>query len=374
MTAPLRVLHVVEASFEGVGQHVIDLCTWQAGQGWTVDVAWCPDRSTPRFRGDLDTAGCRRTYRLADGSSSPRSLLLTLRDLHRLVKKNGPYDIVHGHSSWAGAWVRLLPGPHRTAYTPNALVTMSDKFSSRSSAVFGRIEQMLARRTDLLIYVSDTEQRHGHALRLRPHEEAVVPNGIQLVPTPTQTQARETLGLDAGRTVVGFVGRLDHQKGVDVLLDAFEEAFADDPEVDLVLIGDGPLRDDLERQSADSLTAQRTRFLGRQPGQVSMPAFDVMAVPSRYEGFPYVVIEGLWAGRVLVVSDQASADALIDNGETGILVSPSKKDLAVALRTAVDLTPEDRARIAGNAHRRASQFSVQAMAEQTAAAYRLILD
>ena len=150
-----------------------------------------------------------------------------------------------------------------------------------------------------------------------------VPNGVP-TPVPTHPAAHRTDG-----PVVGAVGRLDRQKGLDVLVRAVAEL----PDVQLVLVGDGPERTALEQLGRDLGLGTRLHITGWVEDPRSwLAGLDVMALPSRFEGLPLVLLEAMHAGLPVVATGVGSIpDALIDR-ETGLLVPP---DDAAALREAL---------------------------------------
>jgi len=149
--------------------------------------------------------------------------------------------------------------------------------------------------------------------------------------------ARKALGLSASARVIVYVGRLVAEKGLRELLAATDEASAKFPEIEVVLIGDGPLRAEL----ATAIAAQpnpRVRLEGMQPPQVVaqwMTASDLVALPSYSEGHPNVLVEALACGRPIVATNVGGIPEVVD-ASSGILVAPrDAKALAVAIEQAL---------------------------------------
>jgi len=161
----------------------------------------------------------------------------------------------------------------------------------------------------------------------------VIPNGVDVsrfrpVETPSEDRAVR----------VGFVGRLVHQKGVDVLLKAVALL---DPALPFVvdIVGDGAERQELESLGASLGVAHRVRFLGWKSSE-ELPelyrCMDVLALPSRDEGMPNVVLEAMATGLPVVATKVAGTEELVHDGETGLIVPPEDHQaLAEALRRAV---------------------------------------
>jgi glycosyltransferase involved in cell wall biosynthesis len=143
-------------------------------------------------------------------------------------------------------------------------------------------------------------------------------------------------GLEGCRVLL-FVGRLARVKRVDRLLRGFASIASSLPDCRLVIVGDGPERDDLEELSRTLGVAQRSLFVGRQEG----PDLDawyllasVLALTSEFERYGAVVNEALLAGVPVVCSSVAGAQVLVRDGSTGAVLDASNPhSLAVALQS-----------------------------------------
>jgi len=207
----------------------------------------------------------------------------------------------------------------------------------------------------------------------------VVPNGIDLARlppfTPDRTAARRAAGFDPGRRLVAQVGRLAPQKDWPTFLRAAARVAPAAPDVDFVAVGEGPLRGELETLVHDLGLGPRVCFLGlRNDVPALLAGADVLALTSRYEGFPNVVVEAMATGAVVVASDVGGCRELVVPDETGLLVPPGNP-AAVAdavLRLLHD--PARAARMALAARRRIErEFDVHRMAARTAAVYERLL-
>jgi glycosyltransferase involved in cell wall biosynthesis len=123
----------------------------------------------------------------------------------------------------------------------------------------------------------------------------------------------------AAGPIVGAVGRLAFQKGFDVLLHAMRDIEA----ATLVIIGDGEERDQLESLATRLGVAERTIWAGWDDDvRPEVRSFDVFVLPSRFEGFPLVVLEALLAEKPVVATDVGSVGEAVIQGETGLLIPP----------------------------------------------------
>jgi colanic acid/amylovoran biosynthesis glycosyltransferase len=152
------------------------------------------------------------------------------------------------------------------------------------------------------------------------------------------------------------VGRLDVQKGQLLLLEAVARLRDAGLEVELELIGDGPLRADLERAAGQLGISDRVRFAGwlsteEVAGRIA--GARAFAMASLAEGLPIVVMEALALGRPVIATDVAALSELVEPGATGWLVPPgSVAPLADALRAAADAPGAELERMGAEGARR----------------------
>lgn len=173
-----------------------------------------------------------------------------------------------------------------------------------------------------------------------------------------------------GRRIV-FVGRLVRQKGVHTLVRAMEHLRARDATV--LLAGDGPERDSLQRSAAASGSGSRLKIMGFMAHE-EVPAVlahaDVLVLPSVYEELGSIVVEALHSGVPVVASRTGGIPDAIVDGDNGLLVPPEDP---VALAAAIDRILEDEhlaRRLSAAAHRRAARYDWNVLAANVLDVYR----
>jgi glycosyltransferase involved in cell wall biosynthesis len=382
----LEVLHVVEATTAGVGRHVLDLCGHMRQAGLDVTVA-CPQ---VRERAMRDTAFVDR-LRAAGVMVVDVPMrygvhpLLDSRDYGRLVRlmRYQDFDVVHAHSSKAGVLGRLAAQRCRVpavVYTPNAFAFLGARDRFRRW-LYRSVEQWLGRTmTDMLICVSRSEMALARQWAIVPAGHSVtIENAIdasQYAPASSLAEAKLALGLDPDRLVVGYVGRLAAQKGLEVLVQAAQRMLASSEGVQFLLVGEGEL-ERATRQMVQSLgLADHVWFPGyRTDIPRVLAALDVFVLPSLYEGMPYTLLEAMAAGRAIVATDVAGNRDLVRHGETGLLVPPRQaRALADAITYLVSF-PEERRRLSNAAFEAAgARSSPDQMARQVIEVYAGILE
>ncbi len=356
----MKILHIVEASFAGVGRHVLDLSGGEAALGHDVHVAFSPVRESGSFRSErLDLARVQFhpvPMQRSPGPGDMRALIA----LERLRRRLRP-DVIHTHSTKAGLLGRALPGGGAIRlHTPNAPYSMNPLMSDRSRASVGRLEKVLGnRRTGAVLAVSPEEVDHLTSIGVDAAKVRLVPNGLDPLPIADRDDVRRVLGIPLTARVIGFVGRFDDQKDPLRLIDAFER-LAGHENAHLVMVGDGPLHREARDRVGEGASADRIHLLGEQPGAWSMAAFDVFALPSRYEGFPYVLLEAAAHGLPIVTTRDAGASQLVVDGISGWMIPSMDTDrLTSALQTALDCEHPDA--IGAEAREQGRQFTVSSM-------------
>ena len=134
---------------------------------------------------------------------------------------------------------------------------------------------------------------------------------------------REEYGLSPDSQIVGCVARLEAEKGHRTLLEAWPAVLARVPEARLLVVGEGSLRDDLERQAAQLGIADRVVFAGRRDDIPAVTAaLDVAVLPSYREAQGLVVLEAMALSRPIVASNVGGIPEMIEDGVSGLLVPP----------------------------------------------------
>jgi glycosyltransferase involved in cell wall biosynthesis len=152
------------------------------------------------------------------------------------------------------------------------------------------------------------------------------------------------------------VARLAPEKGIPVLLEAFAPLAHERPDLQLVIVGDGRERGELERLAQRLHIEHAVEFLGYQDAVESiLVTLDLFVLPSLTEGIPLALLEAMGAGLPAVATAVGGVPEVIENGVSGVLVPPNDP---LALRTAISSLlehPDDRARIGANAVRRVQE-------------------
>jgi glycosyltransferase involved in cell wall biosynthesis len=248
-------------------------------------------------------------------------------ELVRLIRRLRP-QIVHASSSKAGVLGRLAAF---AAGVPVRIFTVHGwAFSARSglaSAAYRWADHVASRATTMTICVSEHERLRGiGAGTCRPDRTTVIPNAVDVAAAPRAMHERPLPRLVA-------VGRLKAPKDFSTLVRAVA-VLSPESFDDVLIVGEGPDRPELERALSFRGLDRRIRLLGERADVPALLAdADVFVLSSRSEGLPLSVLEAMAAGLPVVASDVGGVHELVVGGETGLLVRPGDPDeLAAALR------------------------------------------
>jgi glycosyltransferase involved in cell wall biosynthesis len=239
------------------------------------------------------------------------------------------------------------------------------------------IDRRLAKYTDAIVVNSRGVQTFYEQQGIARQKLRLIYNGVEKAPAPTISREAllAELELPPDARLVGAVGRLWPQKRVKDLIWATDLLHVIRNDAHLLVIGDGPQRDVLERYARQCQIADHVHFLGtRNDVPRLMPHFDLLWLASGFEGLPNVVMEAMATGVPVVASDIAGTNELVVSGETGFLVPLG--DRAAYARCAHKILEDTalRARLgAAGRQRIESKFSVDAMVAAHAALYRELL-
>ena len=361
--AGLKVCLISETLHAGVGRHIVDTISALSERGHEIHLLYSPVRLEPAFLATL----ARQPNVVCRAVMMPRAIGLSdvtaFSQILSYVRENGPFDIVHGHSAKGGGYARLLKlfGRHRVLYSPHAFITSSPVLGLPKRAVYHGIETVLSRLTDRLVCCSSAEQWHARQFGFSADRLSVIANGGSPVETERRDTIREGLGLSGNDVVVGFVGRMEEQKAPERLILVARRLLPELPHLRFLMIGDGPKRPALESDLRQAGLSERVLWLGAIDARRYLPAMDVFAMCSLYEGFAYVMLEALFAGLPIVSTPVGGTREGIFDGINGFIVPQGDLDhMARAIRdlaTDADL----RSSMATASRQRAQQFTIPRM-------------
>jgi glycosyltransferase involved in cell wall biosynthesis len=383
---PIRVLRVIaRLNIGGPAIQAISLTALMQDRGYATRLVRGSESADEGTMDDLAqrmgveptlVASMRRDPGPGDGRA--------LAELVRLLRRDRP-ALVHTHAAKAGTLGRaavMLAFPRRRPVVIHTFHghSLTGYFSSRTARLYTRIERFLARRTDVLIAVSDEVRADLVGLGVAPaHKFEVVRLGLDLSGftddadrAARRAAVRAEWGVGQDEDVVTLVARLVPIKRVDRFLDT-AALLRDRPNTRFVVVGDGELRAQLQASAPAQALGDRLVWAGfrRDVPDVCF-ASDVVVLTSDNEGTPVSLIEAQAAATPVVSTNVGGVRSVVLDGETGFLAD-EPADLAAHIRSLLD-DGERAARMAarGREHVLAT-FGVERLVDDLDRLYRRLL-
>lgn len=214
---------------------------------------------------------------------------------------------------------------------------------------------------DHVVYVTQNLRSMFHA-DSRTRRNSVVYNAIPDVSADPDTDASD---IDRSAFNLGIIGRISEVKGHRVLLSALAE-LTDLPDIRVNVIGEGPLRGELEDYCRNHNLVEKVKFLGFKSNVHNYTsALDVLVMPSLHEGLPYTLLEGMYLKVPIIATDVGGLKEILDDRIDALLVEAGNdKALSRAIRYLHD-NENERKRLAENAYTKVCRdFNISKMARE----------
>lgn len=362
-------------AFAGAENHLFELMRGQRAAGLDVELMMLIIHDGPRLttkaeelaaegivvkRFVYDRSSFARLGRSAWVTQLPRLVELMRPRVHRIIHTHQPHASQLGRLAawWAGARAIVDSVHNDEPFFANPTwrlrLRLLDRITGLTIAISQRVKTMLV---------------EGAGLRADRIE--VISYGIAEPSRVDPVAARAALGLPGDAFVVGFVGRLTPQKDVPVLL----RAMVGIEGAHTVIVGAGDDEASLKVEAA-RLNLNNVHFLGGRPNAAHlMPAFDVFALPSKWEGLGLVLLEAMVRGVPIVASRGGAIPEVLLDGELGLL---SEVGDVAGFRTNIErlrADPDLRRDFAARGYAAAQEhYTVSAMVQRTSAVYRRVLE
>ncbi|MBI2482105.1 MAG: glycosyltransferase [Candidatus Vogelbacteria bacterium] len=251
--------------------------------------------------------------------------------LYRLFKNKQP-SVVHLNSSkigGLGALAARLAGIKKIIYTVHGWPFMEQRFVISRIIIWllSYFSVILAHRT---IVLGKEEKKRAWGMFGVQSKIKVIPLGLAPLTLLVKEEARAALGLTGLERVVGSIGELHPNKGYDLLIESWPMVTKNQPDLKLVLIGEGEQRSHLEILIKERGLSDQVILAGQYHNASQyLTAFDLFILPSRKEGLPYVLLEAGLAGVPIIASSVGGIPDLITTGVEGILVPPNDSEILI---------------------------------------------
>lgn len=296
-----------------------------------------------------------KVYYIEKGKISP----INVAEIIKLIKRE-KVDLVHLHGYASANFGRLAArkvGIPNIVHEHAILNVLPHQFL---------VDYLLKNKTDVAIAVAEAVKRFMIKGRSIPENRIkVVWNGIRIekyqnVSRERIEKVKRAVGIQDGKKIVGTITRLRKEKGNAYFIEAAGQVCRSCPNVQFVIAGDGPLKEEL-MQCAQNLNLKHTTSF---PGFVTdvpalLQAFDIVVMPSLTEGAPLALLEYMAAGRPIIATQVGGIGEVLKNNVSGILVPSADKN---ALANAITLLLNDKDKsinLAGNARKESKKFSIE---------------
>ncbi len=329
----LKVLHVAQTAQGGVGSYLEEIVALQVQRHGAESVrVVLPQEHAACFPG-LAVARLL-PFRTSNTGRLGGSMRMAVQAM-RAVRHWQP-DIVHLHSTYAGLVMRpllaLMPKAPKVIYCPHGWA-FDRKLSSFQAYSIAAVERVLSKLCAAIVCVSMQDAAQARAAGISAKRLKVVLNGIADIPPLPREEAENAWPL--GRLRILFVGRLDRQKGVDILFSAMdmlgERAFA-------VVVGAAVVAD-VRSALTPPNNVKVVGWIDRHDIAKLYASADMLVLPSRWEGLPITILEAMRAGLPVVASRVGGCPETVQDGLTGRLVAPEDAhQLAAAVLSLNDVS------------------------------------
>ena len=313
MNKKKKVLHLVEAMGGGVFTYLVELANGMSDE-FDIAIAFGMRKETPENYEDYFNEGIK----LIKVDSFTRNLeptkdIKAYIELKKIIKEEKP-DIIHMHSSKAGAIGRLIVGVGNVKefYTPHGYSFLMEDASDFKRNIYKAMEKILGRRNCLTVACGQSEWEQSRQVT---NNSTYINNGINIDKleknlSQAGSQNLEAYGIKRELFTVYTLGRINYQKWPEL----FNEIAMKLPDIQFVWIGDGDMRDKL---TADNIVI--TGWLEHKKAMELSTEFDAFILASRYEGLPISLLEAMYMKKSCVVSNVVGNRDVIRNNYNGYI-------------------------------------------------------
>jgi glycosyltransferase involved in cell wall biosynthesis len=358
VTERVRVLQLTGITVGGSAEHLFQLATLLPTDRFETTIAFSgggPLDDEIRASGlpvvDYAPSHGSGHYKQAT-PDGPVELLRQFLRLRAQIRRSG-YDVVHTHTSVAGAMGRVAAWSVRTPVRVHMLHAYAghDGVPQPKRSLYRAVERFLGLFTTHYVagsrFIRDVGVRHRI---FRPQDVTVIPYSSRMaVGDATEADragVRQEFGLPPHAPLIALVGRLEDQKGVDLLVRAVPTVLGRVPGAHVLVVGDGTRRAEAEALAERLGVADHVHFIGwRHDLTRVMRAVDVLALPSRWEAFGIVNLEAMAAARPVVGFAVEGIPEVVVHGETGLLSPAGAVDALARDLVRVLTDPELSARL-----------------------------
>lgn len=320
----MKVLHVGEYAKGGIATYINNLLEFQKDNNKIEDVFLAVSHYNSEKTFNLDK---EKIYRY-EYTRDIRNIAMGIFRINKIIKDIKP-DIIHAHSTFAGLMVRTLfifkKKKIKIIYCPHGWAFIMD-VSEWKKKIFSWIEIFLSYKTDCIINISNFEREIAGNYGIPNEKMTIIKSGIS--PTIISNEIVD-ITMNKEKINLLFIGRFDRAKGLDILLNVMRKNKFN--KIDVYIIGESVLGDN------DIDIPSNVKTLGWiENNQIDsyIEKFDALIIPSRWEGFGLVALEGMKNNKAIISSTKAALPELVEDGVNGIHIDiESEKNMIEVLNS-----------------------------------------
>jgi len=373
----MRVLHMISsAGYAGAEAQILELGRGQVRDGQQVGLLVLHRAKGGRGVHPLVPSARAWGITATQFEDRARFPLWLISQIARQLRE-GEFDLLHTHGYKAN-----LLGVSAAYVAQIPIIATIHGYTDAFPAVrvYKRLDLLVLRRFPKVIAVSDYLRQELIASGLTPHRVATVYNAIDLDVFASNActdrrEVRTELGIEPNVPVVLTVGRLNPEKGHCYLLESVRLACAHVPDLRVLVVGEGPLRKQLEASTRSQHLDACVSFLGWRDDVASlMAASDLFVLASTRESFGLVILEALALGVPVIATRVGGVPEIIRTGESGILVEPRDSVALAEAMIWVLTNPAQAGQLARQGRAMVQQrFPVEVMVKATNRIYHEVL-
>jgi len=339
---PLIAL-LLQSMAGGATRNTFDVYEGLKARGWNVHLIVSNLGVAARYeeelngfeRSDVDFVSMKRAPHVSD--------VRVYFEIRRILESLNKKTILHAHSTKAGMLGYLLNSRvHASVFSPHAYRGIDPNLSGLSREVIEKVESHYSQSYDRVVVEVPLEYEYAARIGIARDKLRLIPNGINV----TEDALEELYGrrqILSPNPTVGFVSRLVYQKNPLLFIEVLNEIIKGGCDAKAIVLGDGPLKDEMVRQAERYGIAERIDWRGEVPAVGVYSEMDVMVHTSLYEAMAYSLIEACGALLPIVATRNPGSEAVMGRCLSGNL--STKHDAAELAAIVLRIVRDNQSRL-----------------------------
>lgn len=358
---------LLETGGGGSGRNVLDLFHGLTARGWDVRLLLSSERMDPNFAAEVQSINPEKVQYFRIRRSPHPSDLQAIAQIRQYLSRSNTRHVLHAHSTKAAILGMALGSSHSVrVLTPHAYRGMDPTLRLPTKIGIQLAERIFSRSYQRIIAVSPDEANYIQTLGIDISRVSYIPNGVSVEALPPTRKSREKHKTEH---VVGFLGRLVYQKNPLLFVDVISLLLQAGLQVKAIVVGAGPLRQPMQEKIASLGIRDQFIFAGDVAGVSQLGNMDVLVHTSRYESFPYALLEAAAVGTPIVSVRNAGSVAILGDVLPVAIVAEDTAESLAQMTASILTSPERREQFVCGLEKISSLFTIDYMVEQTERVY-----